>query len=174
MVIKANKLSKVEYSMNRANNYLDDILEISLLPEAVKEKVKSLQLELKDFDLSEYQTSPTMLTGNVATQEEVLSIIKEESGYTKWTAIDPFAEYDDYEFNPSSFKSYYGVEYDEKEVKEYMFRRDTNNRDDIRSMTVTVFPSHFSVLYHTSRVSSGADGILTLKEFKKFIGSMFA
>lgn len=173
MVIKANKVSNVKHSMYKANNYLGDILKISDLPEVVTEKIKSLQLDIKDFDFSAYKTAPIMLTGNVATQEDVLNSIKEASGYTKWQLIDQFEEYDDYEFNPSRFKSYYGVEYNEKEVKEYMFRRETNSRDDISSITVTVFPEHFAVLYHTSRVSNGSNGILNLEEFKSFIRSMF-
>ena len=173
MVIKANKISEVKYALSNANNRLEDTTTIANLPEVAVQKIKALQAELKAIDLSAYETPKLELTGKVSTLEEVLNIIKEESGYTKWKLIDQFEEYEDYEFEAASFKSYYGVEYNEQDVKEYMFNRDSYSRDDVRSITVTVFPEHFSVLYHTSRVSNGSNGILNLEEFKSFIRSMF-
>lgn len=173
MPIKKNKLSEVKYALGTANNRLEDTTKIADLPEFAIKKIQELQAELKKIDISQYQTSSIMLTGHVATQEDVFSILKEESGYTEWNLINPFEKYDDYEFHAASFKSYYGVEYNEQEVKEYMFRRDTNSRDVIRSITVTVFPEHFSVLFDTSRVTAGSNGILTLEEFKNYIRSIF-
>lgn len=104
----------------------------------------------------------------MASSEEILAMIKESSGYTKWklksTELLETEEVTD-------IKETFNIDFKETEISRHMYGRSTNDRNALCTIVVTVLPGLFQVDLHTDRVGYGLDGLVNTKQFEQGIAA---
>lgn len=169
MAIKKHDSSKRIQTVNSIQNNLQKCLNAQDVPEVIRQKILSLQTDIASLNFDSLNEEPLELTGHVANLEEVLSIIQEQSGCTKWKNQETTWNSNERTDQLEWIKKEYNVTFDENNVKYYFISRDT--RKEISVIEVITLPGYFQVSYQSSSVGWNEKNLLNLKEFKSAIGS---
>lgn len=162
MAIKTSDNGKSKKSLDFLSHRIDELLKIDNLPSEVLEKINELKNFTEEFKLPMIENYRE-LKGKNYSGEEVLEIVKDITGFSKWK-IDDITEGDDLDLN--WFKENFAITFDETNVRQYNFFRNCHSRDEIFLIQIITFPGHFYVSMDTGRVGFSLNDILTEKEMK--------
>ena len=166
MTIKKSSATEKNQKIQRLQNEIQKLLSHKILEEApeLKQKIKELLTEASKIKFKNIDAK--MLEGKVATPEEILQMIMDSSGYTKW-------KLDNTELVSSedlkSLKDNYNIDFKEKTINQYMFSRSTKDRNALGMIIVTALPGLFQVDLHTDRVGYSLTGLVNVKHFEQGI-----
>lgn len=163
MPIKKSNYSKQENAVDILKSKLDNISnEILLdnLPQEMRKKFENFKLEIDQHEPITEENFQK-LTGKVETQEEVLALIIQATGYTKWE-FDQKIKLTKKQID--LVKKAYGISFSMKEIYEYVFTRETSNPKMINMLTITVLPSHFDIYIESERTGFSIDELMTNEE----------
>ena len=169
MAIKKHDSSKRTQTVNSIQNNLQKCLNVQEVPEIIRQKILALQTDIASLNFDSLNEEPLELTGHVATLEEVLSLIQEQSECTKWKNQETTWDSNERKDQIEWIKKEYNVIFDESNVQYYFISRDTRN--EISVIEVITLPGYFQVSYQSSSVGWNEKNLLNLKEFKSAIGS---
>ncbi len=169
MAIKTSENGKSKKALYILGHRIDDLTKIENLPPEILEKINELKKFTEDFKLP-MVNSNRELKGKVYSGEEVLEIVKDVTGFTKWS-IDEVTEAEDLELD--WFRENFAISFDETNVKQYNMFRKCHSRDEIFLIQVITFPGHFYVSMDTGRVGFSLNDILTEKEMRAGILANF-
>ena len=169
MAIKTSDNGKSKRALDLIGHRIDELLKIENLPDEVVKKIQELKNFTEEFKLPMIENYRE-LKGKVFSGEEVLEIVKDVTGFTKWS-IDEVTESEDLDLD--WFKENFAISFDETNVKQYNIFRKCHSRDEIFLIQVITFPGHFYVSMDTGRVGFSLNDILTENEMKKGILSNF-
>lgn len=171
MAIKKHDSQKRIQAVNSIKSNLEKCLNVQHVPEVIKQQIIALQNEISSIDFTTLSEPALEINGPVATQEEVLSIIKEESDCTKWKNQEGVWDESEHKERLEWIKEAYNVTFDETKTKSYFISRDIRGRDSVSVIEVVTLPGYFQVSYQASSVGWSEEKLLTLKEFKSAIYS---
>lgn len=155
--MKETKYIKVQRALTYAASDLEKMRqERKDLPQMFKERLYQLREEMKGHDLEQYREAITTPTGEVLTVQQVLEIVKQASGYTKWTAETYDAEAADMMgTDREQFRDKFGL--DVKKVEVYGIERSVRNRDLVYRLQFSCIPGMVHVSYQTDRAGIDFD-----------------
>lgn len=166
MAIKTSSASEKNQKIQRVQHEIKNLLQHKILNE-VPEIKKTIQDLLVSVNAVSFKNNnPEMIKGNIATAQEILEMIKDSSGYTKWK-LDHSEIIDTEEVN--DMKETFNIDFKETEINRHMFSRSTNDRNALSTIIVTVLPGLFQVDLHTNRVGYCLEGLVNTKQFEQGI-----
>lgn len=166
MAIKTSTASEKNQKIQRVQQEIKQLLQHKILNEVPEIKKSIEELLVKVNGVTFKNTNPQMLKGKIPTVEEILSMIKESSGYTKWK----FSNTETLETEEiNDIKETYNIDFKEKEINRHVFSRSTNDRDALSTILVTVLPGLFQVDLHTNRVGYELEGLVNKEQFEQGI-----
>lgn len=168
MSIKKNSATEKNHKMKIVQNELKNILQHKILNEVpeIKRTIEALILSVSCVEFKNEKPQPKMIEGEMKTSEEILEIIKESSGYTKWKfSSSEFLE----ENEIKSIKESFNIDFKENEIKRNIYSRSRNDRSELSLIIVTVLPGLYKVELHTDRVGYGLKSLVNNKQFEKEI-----
>lgn len=166
MAIKTSTASEKNQKIQRVQQEVKNLLQHKILEEVpgIKKSIEELLLKLNGVTFK--NTKPKMIQGKIESVEDILTMIKESSGYTKWkfshTEIIEAEEVED-------MKETYNIDFAETQINRHMFSRSTNDRNALSAIIVTVLPGLFQVDLHTDRVGYCLEGLVNNKQFEQGI-----
>lgn len=137
-----------------SDNYFND------LPQSIREQIETFQERIKKNNY-ETETNIQVLNGKTATEKEILDLIVQATGYTKWVLEDTIEVKS---ARIEEIKKQYAVTFDTKKIVQYMFSRNVNSRDDINMITVMALPGYFKILMDTDRADVSIEELITSEE----------
>lgn len=168
MAIKNSTANEKNQKIQRVEQEIKNLLQHKILDETpeIKKTIENLLVSVKSVTFK--NTNPKMVKGKMASSEEILAMIKESSGYTKWklesTELLETEEVTD-------IKETFNIDFKETEISRHMYGRSTNDRNALCTIVVTVLPGLFQVDLHTNRVGYGLDGLVNTKQFEQGIAA---
>jgi hypothetical protein len=102
------------------------------------------------------------------TSEEILEMIKDSSGYTKWKLSSTETLKND---EMQEIKQDFNVDFKETEIQVYSYSRSTNDRNALSYIMVTVLPGFYQVQLQTNKVGYSLEGLVNNKQFKQGIAA---
>lgn len=166
MAIKTSTASEKNQKIQRVQQEVKNLLQHKILEEVpdIKKSIEELLLKLNSVTFK--NSNPKVIQGQFATVEEILTMIKESSGYTKWK----FSHTDVVETKEvKEIKETFNIDFAETEINRHMFSRSTNDRNALSTIIVTVLPGLFQVDLHTDRVGYCLEGLVNNKQFEQGI-----
>ena len=166
MTIKKSSATEKNQKIQRIQDEIKSLLSHKILEEApeLKQKIQELLKEASKIKFKNIDAK--MLEGKVATPDEILQMIIDSSGYTKW-------KLDNTELVSSedlkSLKDNYNIDFKEETINQYMFSRSTRDRNSLGMIIVKALPGLFQVDLHTDRVGYSLSGLVNVKQFKQGI-----
>lgn len=168
MSIKTSTATEKNQKMQRVQQEIKNLLQHKILNEVPSIKKDIEQLLINVNAVSFKNTEASQIEGYIATSEELLDMIKEASGYTKWK----FSQTETLSVEEiNDLKEEFNIDFTEQEIYRHMFSRSTNDRNALGMIIVTVLPGLFQVDLHTDRVGYGLDGLVNVEQFEQGIAA---
>lgn len=168
MSIKTSTATEKNQKMQRVQQEVKNLLQHKILNEVPSIKKDIEQLLINVNAVSFKNTEARQIEGYIATSEELLDMIKEASGYTKWK----FSQTEKLSVEEiNDLKEEFNIDFTEQEIYRHMFSRSTNDRNALGMIIVTVLPGLFQVDLHTDRVGYGLDGLVNVEQFEQGIAA---
>lgn len=168
MTIKKSTAAEKNQKIQRVQAEIKNLLNHQILDEAPELKQKIQELLTQASNITFKNTNANMLEGKVATQEEILQMIIDSSGYTKWKLDNTEVISSD---EVKSLKDTYNIDFKDNTISRYMFTRSTRDRNALGMIIVTVLPGLFQVDLHTDRVGYDLPGLVNVKQFEQGIAA---
>lgn len=168
MTIKQSNASENNQKIQRVQSDFKKLLEHRILNEVpeIKQKMQSLLEEINQVTFQ--NSNANMIDGPLATKEEILKMIIDSTGYTKWKIDD--TEIVDSE-QVDDLKETYNIDFKDQDINRHMFARKTNDRNALGMIIVTVLPGLFQVDLHTDRVGYDLPGLVNKEQFEQGIAA---
>lgn len=166
MAIKTSSATEKNQKIQRVQQEVKNLLQHKILNEVPEIKKSIEELLLKVNGVTFKNDKPKMITGKISSVDEILTMIKESSGYTKWKLDNTEVVEEE---DVRALKETYNIDFEEKEINRHIFYRSTNDRNALSTIIVTVLPGLFQVDLHTNRVGYCLEGLLNQKQFEQGI-----
>lgn len=162
VTIKISTANEKNQKMQRVKQEIKSLLGHKILNEVpeIKKSIEQLLVSLNTVTFK--NTNPKLINGKMATVDEVLTMIKDSSDYSKWK-LSHTEELDVTAIQ--EIKDTFNIEFTESEINRHMFYRSTNDRNALCTIIVTVLPGLFEVELQTDRVGYALDGLVNNKQF---------
>lgn len=168
MTIQTSTATEQNQKMQRVQQELKNILQHRILNEVPEIKNEIEQLLAKVTAIKFKNTNAKYIEGKVYDVTEILEMIKESSGYSKWK----FSQSDTLSKQElEDIKEEFNIDFTEQDIMRHMFSRSTNDRNTLCFIVVTALPSLFQVELQTGRVGYGLDGLVNVKQFEQGIAA---
>ena len=103
---------------------------------------------------------------HIATQEEVIDLLVEATGYNRWSlSTDNTKDVKELELN--SIRRKHEIKFNDEDIETYSFYRSTGNRGAISGIKITALPGCFYVGMSTDRSDFKFENLLNRKEAVK-------
>lgn len=168
MSIKTSDATEKNQKIKRVQNEIKNLLQHKILAEVpeIKKTIENLLLSVSAIEFK--NDNPKMIEGEMKTSEEILEMIKDSSGYTKWKLSSTETLKND---EIQEIKQNFNVDFKEKEIQVYGYSRSTNDRNALSYIIVTVLPGFYYVQLHTDKVGYSLEGLVNNKQFKQGIAA---
>ena len=167
MTVKASDYSKKVTAHNIAVSRLTDVSKIDNLPKELKMEVDVLISFFKAYDMEQHKEKGIKLTGEILTGEQVLEIVINATGYTKWSF---FKEED---FNPDWVREQFNLDVKDEEIVEYKIERSAKSRNDVWMISVVCLPGCIHVGFDTGRADYFIEHLIPNADAEKEIEKNF-
>lgn len=168
MTIQTSLATEKNQKMQSVKHQIENLLQHRILNEVPEIKNEIEQLLVKVNAIKFKNANAKQIEGKVYNAEEILEMIKDASGYTKWK-FDYTERMDTEDVN--EIKEDFNIEFEEQEVMRHIFSRSTNDRNALSMIIVTALPGLFKVELQTDRVGYGLDGLVNVKKFEQGIAA---
>jgi hypothetical protein len=167
MSIKSSEYSKKETAYRVAVSRLKDVAALDNLPQELKDEVNVLISFFKTYDMEQHKDKGIKLTGEILSQDEVLSAVIDATGYKKWSIFK------DDDFDPKWIINEFNLNVKEDDIVEYRVDRSTNSRNDIFMVTVICLPGCVYVGFDTGRADAYIEHLIPNADIRKEIEANF-
>lgn len=150
-------------------NELKNLLKKAYYKEVSQEiqiKMSAVIAEVEQFSIQhkiEIDSEIEMLEGELMTKEEILENIIKASGYTKWKSSATILDDNDVK----ELKEHYKIDFKEVKIPLYFFSMQTNDRNTLSEIVITVLPSFLKVEMRSSSVGYVLEGLVESKKLAR-------
>lgn len=168
MTIKTSTATEKNQKMQRVQQDIHNLLQQRILNEVpeIKKSIEQLLVSVKNVKFKDDNVKN--IEGQVYNAEQILDMIKQSSGNTKWkfSQSDKLSEQE-----IQDIKEEFNIDFEKTEIERHMFSRSTNDRNTLCFIGVTALPGLFQVELQTDRVGYGLDGLVNVKQFEEGIAA---
>lgn len=156
----SKQLQSYELAQSRIESLIDDT---QSLPQALQDKLKELKKFFKNYDMTQHQTTLKVLDGKILSDKEILEIVKEATGYTKWSLTKDSGN------DFSWMTAHFALDVEKMEIRHVMVERSSNSRNDIYLIQFYILPGHVYIEMDTSRANWGSKYLVTNEDVAQYL-----
>jgi hypothetical protein len=160
----SKQLQAYELAHSRISSLITDTKD---LPKPLKDKLIELKNLFKSYDMSQHKTMLKVLEGKILSNQEILEIVKDATGYTKWSENRDMAN--DFGNSFTWLSDHFGVDVENSEVRYLALERSTHSRNEIFLIQFYILPGNVYVEMDTGRANWGSDMLLSNDDIAKYL-----
>lgn len=135
------KKEGLESLRRKFKQYIVDDKIVKDLPQLITKQIETLKYNLDNFDF--INAKVIELEGLIMSEEDLKNIVEKNTQFNQWTINKEIITKE----SANYLKKEYAVNFDDNNIVEYTFSRETTSKKDISSIIITVFPSYFYIKF---------------------------
>lgn len=173
MSIKESAQSKQHADFSRAKDQIDALLKYTQkLPKELHEMAKDFQKQFESYDMSQHDEPLKKITGELLSDAALLAMVKEATGYTKWSVSHDFDN--DLAETVKWFRERFGIDVNQENIRDVAVERSVNNRSALWLIQFRIVPGHAYVSFDSGRVGIGSEVLIANADLPKYLAHQTA